>query len=101
MVAAGLFCFSAAAQAATMGAACEVPAKVEVPPLNPVEVTKAPAAMTSRLPPRLLKQVICLAAVVASVQPRMVALPTLPSQVAPTFIAAAMQAGELLLVLDA
>ena len=100
IVALGLACLSAAAHAATMGDACEVPAKLDWPPLKPVEVTNAPAAIRSSVPPRLLKQVICLAAVVASVQPNTVALPTLLSQLAPTPMVDAMQAGELLLVLE-
>ena len=66
IVAVGLACLSAAAQAATMGAACEVPAKVDVAPLKPVEVTNAPAAITPSVPTRLLKHVICLAAVGSS-----------------------------------
>src|SRR5690606_2555671 len=93
-VATGAACDSAAAQAAAIGAACEVPPYTDVPPVRPVDVTNAPAANRSVVGLRLAKQAGLRAAVVASLQPRKSSTaPRSESQVAATDRASRMQAG--------
>ena len=89
-----------AAHAAAIGAACEVPPKLEVPPLKPVARTNAPAANRSVLALRFEKHVGCLGAVALSVQPRKVVAPPETSHVAAFDTTLRMQAGALLAVGD-
>src|SRR5262245_30632456 len=89
----GRSCSRSAAQAATSGAAWDVPKNVDVPPPMPVDVVGAPGANRSVVALLLVKQVTWSAAVAASVQPRIVTGPTFESQTAPTDVAFWLQAG--------
>ena len=94
----GRACMRSAIHEATSGAACDVPANVEVFVVLPAEVTSAPGAYSAMREPLLLKHVGRFAEVDGSVQPRTVRGPQSWLQVAPIAITRSRQAGAETLV---